>query len=77
MKDEKSRNDSVTPTKEDAAQDATSKETVSDLKKNDEARGTGTGDSSSSAESTSTPSPDGQFDGPRDGSGIGEETGPM
>ncbi|HKS30672.1 MAG TPA: hypothetical protein VJS44_22805 [Pyrinomonadaceae bacterium] len=71
MQDEK-RPDSVTPTEEDAHRDATSKETVSDLKKSEEASGTG-----SSADRSSTPSPDGQFDGPRDGSGIGEETGPM
>ncbi len=73
MQDEKSRSDSVTPTKEDAGQDATSKETVSDLKKSD---GTERGGSSGSGTSA-TPSPDGQFDGPRDGAGPGEETGPM
>lgn len=72
MQDEKSRTGGVTPTKEDAEQDATSKGTVSDLKDSEEASGTG-----GSADSSSTPSPDGQFDGPRDGSGIGEETGPM
>lgn len=75
MQDEKSRQNSVTPTKESAAQDATSKETVADLKKSDEASGTASGETS--AESSSTPSPDGQFEGPRDGAGPGDETGPM
>jgi hypothetical protein len=71
MQDEKSRNDSVTPSKTDAEKDATSKDTVADLKKGDQASTAGTEDSSR-AESTSTPSPDGQFDKSRESSGIGE-----
>ena len=72
MQEEKSSTDGVTPTKEDAARDATSKETVSDLKESNEPSGSKTG-----GESSSAPSPDGQFDSPRDGAGPGDETGPM
>ncbi|HEY0319377.1 MAG TPA: hypothetical protein VGC66_00250 [Pyrinomonadaceae bacterium] len=77
MHEEKSRADSVTPTKEDAEQDATSKETVSDLEKNDHTSGSETSGGSEATESSSAPSPDGQFDAPRDGAGPGDETGPM
>ena len=76
MQDEKSRSEPLTPTKEDAEQEATSKETVSDLKGGDEISRTET-DNSSGAGNSSTPSPDGQFDGAREGSGPGEESGPM
>lgn len=76
MQDEKSRIDSVTPAKEDAVQDATSKETVSDLKKSGDASTNETVSSVGSG-SSPAPSPDGQFDGPRDGAGPGDETGPM
>lgn len=76
MQDEISKQNSVTPSGDDAGQDATSKETVADLKKGDVASTAGTGDSNR-AESSSDPSPDGQFSGPRDGSGIGEDSGPM
>lgn len=77
MQDEKGRADSVTPTKEDAGREATSKETVGDLKKSGETTEVEKGDGGSSSESSSTPSPDGQFDTARDGAGPGEETGPM
>ena len=72
MQDEKSRT-GVTPTKEDAERDATSKETVSDL----DPGPTSANQSSGKTGNSSTPSPDGQFDGPRDGAGPGEESGPM
>jgi hypothetical protein len=70
MQEEKSRADSITPTKEEAEKDATSKETVHDL---DEGGKT----SSGGAGASSSPSPDGQFDSPRDGAGPGDEAGPM
>jgi hypothetical protein len=74
MQEEKSRTN-VTPTKEDAERDATSKETVSDLKES----GNASADSKTNSDSgnSTTPSPDGQFDSPRDGAGPGDETGPM
>lgn len=74
MQEEKSRTDSVTPTKEDAERDATSKETLSDL---EESKGTSGSKTSGATENSSAPSPDGQFDGTRDGAGPGDETGPM
>ena len=74
MQEEKSRTDSVTPTKEDAERDATSKETVSDL---EEGNRTSVGKTDGGTESSSAPSPDGQFDSPRDGAGPGDEAGPM
>lgn len=78
MQDEKSRTGGVTPTKEDAGQDATSKETVGDIGKGGESPGSQAGESpGGSSGSSATPSPDGQFDGTRDGAGPGEETGPM
>lgn len=77
MQEEKDSADSITPAKEDAEQDATSKETVSDLKKSDDAAGSETSGGSSNTESSAAPSPDGQFDAPRDGAGPGDETGPM
>lgn len=73
MQEDKGRTNSVTPTKEDAERDATSKETVSDLEESNEA----SGKTDSGAESSSAPSPDGQFDSPRDGAGPGDEAGPM
>lgn len=75
MQKEKRNSADVTPTSEDAAQDATSKETVSDLEKSGE-----TSDNATSVESTgnsSTPSPDGQFDSQRGGTGPRDKTGPM
>jgi hypothetical protein len=77
MQEEKSRAESITPTKEEAAKDATSKETVSDLEGSSKASGSDAGANSGGAGSSSTPSPDGQFDSPREGSGTGDETGPM
>ena len=76
MQDEKSRPGGI-PTKEDAERDATSKETVSDLKKSGDAERTETGNSSDSSGGSAAPSPDGQFDEPRGGAGPGEEAGPM
>jgi hypothetical protein len=73
MHEDKSRTGGVTPTKEDAESDATSKETVSDLGPATTSANPGSGKTGGS----STPSPDGQFDGPRDGAGPGEESGPM
>ena len=79
MQEEKSRTDNITPSKEDAERDATSKETLSDLKESGETstKETGTGSNSGNADNSSTPSPDGQFDSPRDGTGPGDESGPM
>lgn len=79
MQEDKSRADSLTPAKEDAERDATSKETVSDLDKSGaggEGAGSGTSDSRSKGQ-TSSPSPDGQFDAPPGGVGPGDEAGPM
>jgi hypothetical protein len=77
MQDEKGRaGDAITPNREDAERDATSKETVSELEKSrgtsDEETGRGT-----DAGNASTPSPDGQFDGTRGGAGPEDESGPM
>lgn len=77
MHEEKGRSDSLTPTKEDAERDATSKETVSDLEKSGETSERGSGGSSVGYDNTSSPSPDGQLDGPPDGAGPGDEAGPM
>lgn len=66
----------LTPTKEDAERDATSKETVSDLDEGDKTSGSEKSSDGGSS-SSSTPSPDGQFDSPRDGAGPGDEAGPM
>jgi hypothetical protein len=76
MQEEKSRTN-VTPTKEDAERDATSKETASDLKESGEAAAGSEPSSGSNSGSSPTPSPDGQFDSPRDGAGPGDEAGPM
>jgi hypothetical protein len=77
MQEEKGRAESVTPTKEDAEKDATSKETVGDVKESNQASSSkaGAGSSSDGAESSAAPSPDGQFDSPREG--AGEDPGPM
>ncbi len=75
MQDEKSGNGGVTPTREDAERAATSKETVSDLEEGPTVTSANQG--SGKTGNSSTPSPDGQFDGPRDGAGPGEESGPM
>lgn len=70
MQEEKREKGGVTPTEEDAKQEATSSRTVSDLDESDnESEGGGAvGD---------LPSPDGQFDSTGRGAGPGEETGPM
>ena len=73
MQEEKSRAVDVTPKRENADRDATSKETVSDLEKSGEASDSETGSDGNS----NSPSPDGQFDAPRGGAGPGDETGPM
>lgn len=76
MQEEKGRAESVTPTKEDAERDATSKETVGDLNESAKTSTGGGVSSGSGAESSSSaPSPDGQFDTPRDD--AGEDPGPM
>jgi hypothetical protein len=75
MQEEKGRAESVTPTKEDTEKDATSKETVTDVKESSQSSGSKTRASSGGAESSAAPSPDGQFDSPRDG--AGEDPGPM
>jgi len=78
MQQEKDRAESVTPTKEDAERDATSKETVGDLNEGARTAVGGAGVNSDRTEpssSSSAPSPDGQFDGPRDN--AGEDPGPM
>lgn len=73
MQEEKSRAGDVAPKRENAGEDATSKETVSDLERSGEASDSETGSTGSS----SAPSPDGQFDTPGRGAGPGDETGPM
>lgn len=77
MQDEKQTGGAVTPTKEDAEQDATSKETVSDLGESKDSSGSETGDSPSGADNSAAPSPDGQFDATREDAGPGDEAGPM
>ena len=75
MQDEEKKTGGVTPTQEDAKQDATSKETVSDLGKADatvESESSGSGGTNEEM-----PSPDGQFDSPRGGAGPENEAGPM
>lgn len=75
MQEEERTTGGVTPTKEDAKEDATSKETVSDLEKAD-----GTNEQESSRDAVKgeeMPSPDGQFDSPHGGAGPGNEAGPM
>lgn len=77
MQEEERSTGDIVPTKEDAEQEATSKETVSDLEKSGESSTgeSGTGDENS--ESSSAPSPDGQLDEPHRQTGPGDETGPM
>lgn len=80
MQEEERRKGDVTPTKEEAEKDATSKETVSDLGESagaTEAESDASSGSSGTSEGSSTPSPDGQFDEPRGGAGPGNEAGPM
>ncbi len=73
MQEEERRTD-VTPTKEDAERDATSKETVSDLEESGGAVDTNRSETSTGSDA---PSPDGQFDNPRGGTEPGNETDPM
>ena len=77
MHEEKSRPDNLTPSKEDVDRDATSKETVSDVKESSGTSASEADTGSGGADNSSAPSPDGQFDTPRDGAGPGDETGPM
>lgn len=76
MQDERAkRAGGVTPDKEDAERDATSKETLSDVEKG---AGTSDNDSDDGDASSTSPSPDGQFDDSRGGAGgPGNEAGPM
>lgn len=78
MQEEKSRTVDITPTKEDAEHDATSKETVSDLEKSGGSSDTEKSNDSGNGGNSNTPSPDGQFDSARgSGAGPGDDTGPM
>ncbi len=73
MQEERAKtNESITPGKEEAEQEATSKETLSDVKESEKSS-----DAESGGGSSKTPSPDGQFDEPPASSGPGSETGPM
>jgi hypothetical protein len=73
MQEEERRKGDVTPAKEDAEKDATSKETVSDLEESGASN-----ESESGGTSKGSPSPDGQFDETRGGAGgHGNEAGPM
>jgi hypothetical protein len=72
MQEEERRTGDITPSKDDAERDATSKETVSDLDKSGAAT-----EPEGGASGKGSPSPDGQFDKPRDGAGPGDEAGPM
>ena len=73
MQEERAKTDeSITPGKEDAEREATSKETVSDVSESEKSP-----DSDSGGGTSKTPSPDGQFDEGPARTGPGSESGPM
>ena len=76
MQDERAKTPgNITPDKEDAERDATSKETLSDM---EESAGASDDVSDGGDTGSTTPSPDGQFDDSRGGAGgPGNEAGPM